>query len=103
MVDQETSYGLVLSFSGLDYGASAEHAFVHGFEVGQIWQRMRSGAEAEISAMIHTINRVVIERAAAADGWDCEITTTSIPEWSEVALTKRRAAMANPHGFQVVK
>ena len=32
------SYGLLVSFNGLEYGATTEAAFVHGYEAGQIWE-----------------------------------------------------------------
>lgn len=88
-----SEWGLVLSFSGLDYGKNTEHAFVHGFEVGQIWERMKSGREAEIEATVHSINDEVFRRAAAADGWNIEITPSdadgvAVPGWSDVKLTK---------------
>lgn len=50
----------------MPFGDSPEHAFVHGVEFGQLWQRMRSGTESEISGTFHTANREVIERACAA-------------------------------------
>lgn len=102
-------WGLVLSFANLDYGQSTEHAFVNGFEVGEIWARMKSGREAEIEATVHSINVEAFRRAAAADGWDITITASEAegghaPEWSIVKLTKVQAPeRANPHGLRVVK
>lgn len=100
--DDAESYGLIISFSGVDFGSDPEHAFVHGVEWGQLWQRMRSGTEAEIEQCFHTANRVLIERAAAADGWDVQITPTEFAEWINVKLAKQRAARQNPHGLRVV-
>lgn len=100
--DGEDGYGLVVSFGGLDFGATVEQAFVHGAEFGQIWQRMQSGAEAEIETTIHTINATVISRAATADGWDCLITPSEVDGWSSCLLVKRRVATANPHGLRIV-
>lgn len=103
MTDEGASYGLVLSFGGLDFGETTEHAFVHGFELGQIWQRMESGAEAEIEVTIHTINVEALRRAAAADGWSIDVRTTEIDEWSRATMTKGKSLdRANPHGLRVV-
>lgn len=99
---EETSYGLVLSFTGLYESIEEEHAFVHGFEAGKIWTRMKSGLEAEIEATTHAVNRVVIERAAIADGWVCEIKPTGTEGWDYINLRKVSAAKINPHGLRVV-
>lgn len=64
MNEEETSYDLVLSFSGLYETMPEEYAFVHGVEFGQLWSRMASGAEAEIEVTTHEANREVIARAA---------------------------------------
>lgn len=101
-------WNLALSFAGLEYGESAEHAFVHGFEAGQIWERMRSGREAEVEATVHSVNVEVFRRAAAADGWNIEIKTCEadgvpVPEWSHIRMTKKaKPARPNPHGFRAI-
>jgi hypothetical protein len=51
----------------------ASHSFVHGFEAGQLWQRMVEGeAEIENPVAYHVANRLVFERMAAAQGYDME-------------------------------
>lgn len=106
---EDQGWGLALSFAGLfppaaDGAASPEEvAFVLGFEVGQIWQRMCDGREAEIRQTCQSQNRIVIERAAAARGWTVEITQTAYPEWVDVTLVKAGPARYNPHGLRVVE
>lgn len=99
-----SGWGLVLSFSGIDFGDNTEHAFVHGFEAGQIWQRMVAGHEAEIDTTCHKANRTLIERAAAAQGWSADI--EDVPgcgdHYIRVRLTKTAPAKHNPHGLRVV-
>mgnify|MGYP001766175378 CR=1 FL=1 len=98
-----SGYELVLSFAGLDFGANAEHAFVHGFEAGQIWQRMMAGREAEIDLTCHAANRVLLERAAASQGWALEI--DELPDcggtYIHVKLAKKTAPRGNPHGLRI--
>lgn len=101
--DETPSYGLVLSFSGLYPTMPEERAFVHGVEFGQIWLRMSSGEEAEIETVTHTENRTVIERAAAAKGWDAEIKPSDVTGWDLTKLVKVRAEKLNPHGLRVVR
>lgn len=100
--NDETTWTPLVSFSGLGFNADPEHAYVHGVEFGQIWQRMRDGREAEIYTTMRLENIEVIQRAAAAEGWDCEIVPTEYDGWQEVNLQKRRAAIANPRGLRVV-
>lgn len=102
MSDDETTYGLVLSFSGLYETMPEEHAFVHGVEFGQLWARMASGAEAEIETTTHEANREVIARAAAAKGWELDCTPSGTPTWDFTTLRKVRAEKPNPHGLRVV-
>ena len=69
---------------------------------------MKSGREAEIEATVHSINIPLYERAAAADGWGIEHKPSmndGVPmsEWSELKLTKRKAATVNPNGLRVVR
>lgn len=106
-MSEAAAYGLLISFTGVPFGDSTEHAFVHGAEFGQLWQRMRSGREAEIKGTFHAVNRMAIERAAAADGWSCEFSevsyeTTTFDDWVNVTLRKIAAAKPNPHGLRVV-
>lgn len=106
---QSTGFGLVLSFSGLYPTMAEEHAFVHGVEFGKLWERMVGGSESEIEGTFHAANRMIIERASASQGWDCEIRDatdeagSSYSEWLFVKLTKTRAAKPNPHGLKVIK
>jgi hypothetical protein len=96
--DTNVSYGLVVSFE--DQSAS----YVHGWEAGGIWQRMRSGAEAEIEATVHTANRETLSRMAVAEGWSIEFKPTEFDEWTQLAMSKTAKApeRPNPHGLRVV-
>lgn len=102
MSDEETSYGLVLSFFGLYPTMPEEHAFVHGVEFGGLWARMSSGAEAEIEATTHEANREVIARAAAAKGWEVECHSSGTATWDYTKLRKIKSERGNPHGLRVV-
>lgn len=97
----DNSWGLVLSFTGLDFGETTEHAFVHGVEFGQILQRMLESREAEIEQLIHTINCTAIERACAAQGWSAEFRDMA-DGYTTAVLRKTSAARPNPHGLRVV-
>lgn len=99
MADEE--YGQLLSFNGLQFGESTEHAFVHGVEFGQLWALMRGGTVAEISETIHAINREVVERAAAAEGWTAEFRDVA-DGWIVVDMKKSQASRRNPSGLRVV-
>jgi hypothetical protein len=100
---EETSYGLVVSFSDLYPTMEQEHAFVHGVEFGGLWERMRSGTEAEIAVTTHAANRTVIQRAAASQGWDVECRPTDVEGWDFTVLRKTKALdKPNPHGLRVV-
>lgn len=104
MGDNDTTYGLVVSFSGLHPTPEAERAFVYGVEFGMLWSRMRSGKEAEIETTTHEANRVVIERAAAAEGWHLDRQPSGTPTWDFTKLTKAKALdRPNPHGLRAVK
>ena len=101
-MSEETGYALVLSFDGIRKTQEEGHAFTHGVEFGMLWARMKAGAEAEIAQCFATANREVIERAAAAEGWDVEIKPTDYAEWIDVRLVKSKTAKSNPHGLRVV-
>ena len=98
----DTSYGLVLSLSGLYPSIQEEHAFVHGVEFGQLWHRMSSGREAEIELATHEANREVIARAAAAKGWALECKPSGTPTWDFTTLRKTKTERPNPHGLRAV-
>lgn len=99
----ETAYGLVLSFDGLYPTMAEEHAFVHGVEFGRLWHRMRSGQEAEIEETVHAANRPTIERAAASQGWEVEFKDAGEPTWLFATLRKVKSERPNPHGLRVVQ
>ena len=109
MEGKSANFGLLVSFRDLPFGETTEQAFVHGMELGQLWQRMRSGQEAEIDGTFHSINRTAIERCAVADGWDVEFraatdeTGQSYDGWLFASLKKVANAKTNPHGLRVVK
>ena len=94
----ESEYGLVVSFAG------QPPEFVYGFELGGIWQRMKSGQEAEISVTTHTVNREILQRMAVADGWRCDIKASEVDGWDYTELTKtKKLDRPNPHGLRVVE
>lgn len=104
MSDDTNAWKPLVSFAGVDYGENTEHAFVHGVEFGMLWQRMQAGTEAEIQMTVHDINRTVIERACAADGWGVTFAPTEppTPGWLVIKAVKQRAARDNPRGLRVV-
>lgn len=103
ITEQDGGYGLVVSFSGLYSTDAEERAFVHGVEFGRLWHRMRSGQEAEMEETVHTVNRGVIERAAASQGWDVEFRDSGEPSWLFMILRKTKPERRNPHGLRAVK
>lgn len=103
ITERDTTYGLVVSFAGLYPSDAEERAFVHGVEFGRLWHRMRSGQEAEMEATVHAINRAVIERACASQGWSAEFRDTGEPSWLFVTLRKVKPERRNPHGLRSVK
>lgn len=103
-----TAWGIRLSFAGLPFGENTEHAFVHGFELGALYEKMTAGAVAEIEQTVHTINLEAIRRACAAEGWSmtedaCTADGQAIEGWTNVKLTKAAAAKHNPRGIRVIR
>lgn len=102
-------WGLVLSFGGIYPTREEEHAFVQGFEMGCLDALMNGGTVAEIERTMHTANRAMVERAAAAYGWSLEITPcmdgagNDVPDYIMIKMSKTTAARPNPHGLRVVK
>lgn len=78
--------------------------FVNGFEAGQLWERMRSGKEAEIEVTTHTENREVIARMADQYGFALEVEESDIDGWDNTILSKKRPQRTtpNPHGLRLV-
>lgn len=100
----DPSYGLVLSFFGLYENFPEECAFVHGVELGALWERMQAGHVAEFESTTHERNRGIIQRAAEASGWEADIKPSGADGWDFTKLRKVRAATTlNPHGLRVVK
>ena len=101
MTDEQADgeWGLVVAFP------DGSPSFVHGFEAGGIWERMRSGREAEIEITTQSDNREVLRRMAIAEGWTLESKPTEVEGWDYTVLTKNRGApdRPNPHGLRVVK
>lgn len=98
MADDTSGWQLLVAFP------DESPSFVHGFEAGRIWQRMKVNDEAEIWATTHPENREVIRRMADAEGWSVEVTPTDVEGWDRTLLTKRSAPRErpNPHGLRVV-
>jgi len=99
MSDDDKPYGLLVSFP------DQSPNFVHGFEAGQIWQRLESGSELEIEATTHVDNREVIRRMADQCGFETDIRPTDVEGWDQTTLTKRRPARQrpNPYGLRLVE
>lgn len=101
--DDLSGYSLVVSFSNLYPTMPEEAAFCHGVEFGGLWRDMTQGSKAEIKATTHAVNRTVIARAAAAQGWELSVRGSEIDGWDYTVLRKVAAARSNPHGLHVVK
>jgi hypothetical protein len=98
-MSEPVNYGLMVAFT------DESPSFVHGYEAGMLWERMRSGAVAEIEMTTHTENRDVIQRMATADGWDYEIKASGVEGWDQISLRKIKptSQRLNPHGLRVVR
>ncbi len=99
----DVGYGLVLSFAGLYPTMPEEHAFVHGVELGKLYEQMTAGLVAEIETVTHAENREIIARAAASLGWELECTPSEVAGWDLTKLAKTRVSRPNPHGLRVAK
>lgn len=100
----ERNWGLLVSFP------DQSQSFTHGFEAGLLWQRLRSGHEAEIENLtVHAENEEVMRRMALAEGWSCEFEPCKdeagkVYETYRVATlrkTEKAPVRPNPHGFRV--
>lgn len=96
--DKSATYGLVVAFP------DPSPSFVHGFEAGGLWEKLKNGETAEIQATTHVENREVIARMADAEGWEIEVKPTEVEGWDFTKLEKKRPAREkpNPHGLRVV-
>lgn len=71
MSNEEKGYGLIVSFP--DQSAS----FVNGFEAGQVWSALESGAyDVSNGYQCHEENREVILRIARHFGYSVDFTTS---------------------------
>jgi hypothetical protein len=104
-MSENASYLLLVAFP------DGSPSFVHGFEAGQIWRRMREGREAEIENLtVHAANEEVVRRMAVSEGWECEFEpckdeTEKVYETYRVVTLRKVAkttAKTNPHGLRVV-
>lgn len=101
MSHEHTGYTLVLSFEGLFSELAEEKAFVYGVEFGQLLQRMRT--ETYIEETFNSENRRIIQRAAAAYGWEFDWKPSGTRGWDYVTLTKGAPLeQPNPMGLRVV-
>jgi hypothetical protein len=65
-------------------------SFVNGFEAGMVWQRMvAEESPIENPIAYHQANRTVLERMAAAQGYDAEF-EPCCDTWAMATFTKRR-------------
>lgn len=97
--EEDRAFALVVSFP--DQSAT----FCHGFEAGQLWQRMTSGTEATIEATTRVENREVIRRCASALGWTVSVQPSEIEGWDFTTMEKvgPPPASRNPHGLQLIE
>lgn len=95
---ENAEYGLIVSFE--DQSAS----YVHGYEAGGIWERMRSGTVAEIETVVHAENRETLTRMATVEGWSIELKPTEVDGWLSMSMAKQSKPLdrPNPHGLRVV-
>lgn len=64
--------------------------FVHGFEAGMIWQRMRAGEQHIDAITVHAENREVLQRMADAEGYEAAFfTITDCDEWLNLEMSRR--------------
>jgi hypothetical protein len=101
-----SEWGLIVAFP------DGSPSFVHGFEAGQLVERMQRGDKAEFERiMIHAANEEVIRRMCVAYGWECEFepckdeTDQVYETYRMVTLRKVKAESGrpNPHGLRVVQ
>lgn len=98
MSEEHAEYGLAVSFP--DQSAN----FVHGFEAGQMDQRMISGETPIEDACVHVENEEVLRRLAEYRGYAVELRASGTEGWSYISLRKVRpqGMSRNPHGLRVV-
>ena len=100
----EGAFGLILSLGNLPYERTTEHAFVQGFEAGQLWHRMTIGSETKIETVIRSSNLEVAKRMVAVNNWNIEAIPCGIDtEWTKIILAKDKPkAKKNPFGIRLV-
>jgi hypothetical protein len=102
----EGGYSLIVSFP------DQSPSFCHGFEAGQLWERMcrfpiglPPDGVADIETITRIENREVIRRMADNRGWQVETKKTDVEGWD--ATTLRKVAppptRPNPHGLRIVR
>ena len=84
-MSQDAQYDLVVTFT------DDSQSFTNGFEAGQLWEAMKR-CEPTIEKTVHTANKDTIHRMAHAEGYDVDWTSSDLPEWSYLILTKSRKA-----------
>jgi squalene cyclase len=99
------SWGLLVAFP------DGSPSFVHGFEAGQISERLTNGRESEIENLtVHAANEEVIRRLCIAQGWECTFDACKDEEEKVYdtyrVVTLRKVSLPpsqfNPHGLRVV-
>lgn len=80
-------------------------SFVHGFEAGTIWEKLRHSKVYSIEMTVHDENVETIRRMAVAEGWDAEFTPSEVEGWTYLRLERstKNTDLPNPNGLSVVK
>ena len=78
-------YELVLAFP------DASPSFAHGMEAGRLWERLRQERRVH-EEMIHTANREVVGRLAAAYGYVVDFADLAQGSWSSARFVPVDAA-----------
>lgn len=70
-------YALLISFE------DQSPSFVHGFEAGGIYERMKA-KQPIISCPIHSVNVDLVSQMAAREAYTCRFTETAFEEWTNL-------------------
>jgi hypothetical protein len=58
-------------------------SFVHGYEAGQISEKLRDLRAMAVATVVHTANREVLASIAEMRGWSVDFEDTEYEEWSK--------------------
>jgi hypothetical protein len=98
MSEQQEEYGLLVSFP------DQSEQFVHGFEAGQVWERLENEKQIlirgeRLSMTVHQANQEVITRMARHYGFSAEFAPESfVNGWCSVSFVKGGAKLSVVNG-----